>query len=318
MKHLKITPRARVGISVPVKLLLFTAVVCHLLSCSKSNGSGSSGPSGPSGNSNPLLSKEVLIAKNSAGMEVDSVVTLYQYDASKHLIQTLQTSVGQFSGVVSTTGVTYNLVYTNNLPTSLTGTVTQSIVNGAQTYSATTQIATTFQATGNQVTSFVQKATTTGNFTFPLTQETGNDSAVLAYDASGNVNSYNVFQIPPGSSTYQPLTQQTFTYSMGNLTQWVDMEYVAGIQSNTVTSVYQYNSQSSAAPFFIIPGIPIASTNDLSKQTQTSTGVNAQTITTTYTTTYNSTNQPLNSTATVNIAPTDPNSIATETISYTY
>jgi len=317
MKHLKITPPTRVGTSLPLKLLLLT-ILCHLLSCSKSSNSGSSGPSGPTGTSNPLLSKEVLIAKNSGGMEVDSVVTLYQYDASKHLIQTQQTSIGQFSGVVSTTAVTYNLVYANNLPASLTGTVTQSLVNGAQTYSATTQIAATFQASGNQITSFVQKATTTGNFTFPLTQETGNDSAVLAYDASGNVNSYNVYQIPPGSSTYLPLSQQTFTYSMGNLAQWVNMEYVAGIQSNTITSVYQYNSQSSAAPFFISPGIPIASTNDLSKQTQTSTGVNEQTITTTYTTSYNSTNQPLNSTAIVNIAPTDPNSIAAETISYTY
>jgi hypothetical protein len=315
MKHMKINPHVIISMYIPVERFIIAVVFSSLLSCSKSSGPGSSGTGSTT---NPLLSKEVLIAKNSAGMEVDSVVTLFQYDASKHLIQTQQTSIGQFSGTVSTTVVTYNLVYSNNLPSSLTGTVNQSIVGGSLNYSASTQIATSFQATGNQITSFVQKATTTGSFTFPLTQETGNDSAVLSYDGSGNVSTYMVYQIPPGSSSYEPLSQQTFTYSMGNLAQWVNVEYVAGLQTDTVNSVYTYNSQSSAAPFFISPGIPIASTNDLSKQTQTSIGINEQSIVSTYTTTYNSTKQPLTSTATVNITPADPNNITTEIISYTY
>lgn len=315
MKHMKIAPYGLFAAPIPVRRMVFISVFFLFSSCSKTSSSPSSGP-GTS--TNPLLSKEVLIAKNSAGVEVDSVVTQFQYDANHHLIQTQQTSIGQFSGVVSTTTVVYNLLYANNLVSSLTGTVTQSIVSGSQNYSATTQIATAFQASGNQITSFVQKATTTGTFTFPLTQETGNDSAILAYDASGNVSSYNVYQIPPGSSSYLPLSQETFSYNSGNLAQSVNVEYLAGVQSNTVTSTYQYDSQSSAAPFFISPGIPIASTNDLSKLTQTSAGVNQQSIVTSYTTTYNSANQPVTSNATLNITPSDPNNITSETISYTY
>jgi hypothetical protein len=62
----------------------------------------------------------------------------------------------------------------------------------------------------------------------------------------------------------------------------------------------------------------VISLNDLTQSVVTETGSNAGTVTTAYTTTYNSANQPSSSKATVTTTPSNPGTIATENITYTY
>ncbi len=301
-----------------VKYTLAAIIIFSASNCSKSS-SPSSSTTGPGvTGTNPLLSKEVIIGKNPIGATVDSVVIQNQYDANGNLTQIQQSTVAQISGIMETSMLTYNFTYSGNLVSSMTGTVIQSLQNGTQTYNSTTQVSATFVSDGGHITSYVQTASTTGSGPFPVTPETGNDSALIQYDASGNISGLSLYQIGSGSAGYQLISQQNFTYSNGNMTQVVDMESVAGVPVNTVTSVYQYNSDISAAPYFVGPGIPIRNLNDVTSINQNTTGVNPQTLTTAYASTYNSANQPVSSTVTLTPAPTDPNAIATEEISYTY
>jgi hypothetical protein len=307
------------GIRIPtiVKCALAAIIIFPASNCSKSS-SPSSATTGPGTTTNPLLSKEVIVGKNPAGATVDSVVIQYQYDAGKNLTQVQQSTAIQISGVSETSMLTYNFTYSGNLVSSMTGSVNQTLQSGVQTYNSTTQLNATFVSSGGHITSYVQNASTTGSGPFPVTPETGNDSALIQYDASGNISGFSLYQIGSGNMGYQLISQQSFTYSNGNMTQVVDVESVAGIPANTVTSVYQYNSYISPAPYFVGPGIPIINMNDITNINQTTTGVNPQTMTSAYSSTYNSANQPVNSSVTLTPVPTDPNAIATEEISYTY
>jgi hypothetical protein len=310
-----------------VKWALLAFIIVSSASCSKSGttGSGSSGTGGSTtggattgGGNNPLLSKEVLVARNAANADIDSVVSLFQYDANKNLMQTQQTTVSQISGAIFTNAITYNFTYSNNLISGFTGTVNQTFTDAGQTFNSTSQVTTVFHSSGGRIGSYVQSVMTTGTAPLPVTLETGNDSATLTYDGSGNLTNLNIYQLPQGSSTYQQISQQTFTYNNGNMTQSVDVESVSGVVANTVTSTFQYDSKISATPIFVVPGVVLNSTNDLSGSTQTTTGVNAQTVTSSYMTTYNSTNQPTNSAVTLTITPANTENITAETITYTY
>ena len=105
--------------------------------------------------------------------------------------------------------------------------------------------------------------------------------------------------IPNGSSAYEPFSETTYTFSGGNLTQSAEIVYVVGIQTDTYTTVYQYNSKLAASPLFLYPGVAAIITNDLSRTTETETGLIPQTIVTAYSTTYNSANQPASTMATL-------------------
>jgi hypothetical protein len=292
-------------------------MILSACACSKNSGTGSGGGTTPGGgNGDSLLSKEIIVGKNASNVDVDSVVTNYQYDASGHPTQFQQTSTAQFSGATSVISVVYNLTYSNNLVSGLTGTVTQSIDDGGTTFSSNSTVNTVFTSSGNHIVAYVQTVNTTGTSPFPTTLETGNDSALIGYDANGNVSSLNIYQLTQGA--YEPVSQQTFTYSAGNLTQLVNVLSVSGVPVNTVTSVYTYNTKISAAPVFIVPGVTAGSTNDITGLTQTTTGTNPQTINYAYQTTYNSASQPLNSSVTLTNSPSTPDDIVTEQVSYFY
>jgi hypothetical protein len=217
-----------------------------------------------------------------------------------------------------TTNLSYTVTWSGNLPSSLSGTFVETAQDGAFNESATIQINTTFQSSGGQIVSYIQRtSTTSGTVFFPPTQITGNDSALLTYDASGNLSTYNIYNIPNGSSTYEPFSFTTYTFGSGNLTQSEENVYVVGIQTATYTTVYQYNSKLAAAPLFLYPGIDAIITNDLSQTTETETGLIPQTIVTAYNTTYNSANQPATTKATVTTTPAS-SEITTENITYTY
>jgi hypothetical protein len=326
MKHIKFLLQAVICNRKKVKWA-FVALMISALGCSKSNPPGYSGsPSGGTtgggtttgSGSNPLLSKEVLVAKNAAAADEDSIVTLFTYDGNKNLTQTEQTTFSNIAGASLTISITYHFTYSNKLISGFTGTVDQTYLDAGQTFSSNSQISSVFHASGSRIDYYVQSVSTSGSAPLPVTLETGNDSATLTYDASGNLSTLNIYQLSQGSSEYQQISQQNFTYSNGNLSKSINVESVSGIVTNTVTSLFQYDSKISAAPIFIVPGVPVNSTNDLSSSTQTTTGLNAQTISTTYQTNYNSTNQPVNSLAALTITPQNPENIATETITYTY
>lgn len=301
-----------------VKCALAAIIIFSASNCSKS-ASPSSSSTGPGGtSSNPLLSKEVIVSKNTSGAVVDSVVIQYQYNTNKYVTQVQQTTNVQISGVIESSMLTYNFTYSANLLSSMAGTVNQSLQSGAQNYNSSTQVNAVFVSSGSQNTSYVQTASTTGSGPFPVTPETGNDSALIQYDGSGNISGLTLYQMGSGEAGYQLISQQNFTYNNGNMTQLVDVESVAGVPVNTVTSVYQFNSDISAAPYYAGPGIPIDNVNDIININQTTTGTNPQTLTSSYTSTYNSANQPVTSSVTLTPAPTDPNAIATEEITYTY
>jgi len=301
-----------------VKYALAAIIIFSASNCSKST-SPSSSSTGPGGSgTNPLLSEEVIVGKNTAGATVDSVVIQYQYDANKNITQVQQSMNAEISGIIETSMLTYNFTYTGSLLSSMTGSVVQSLQNGAQTYNSTTQVNAVFVSSGGHITSYVQAASTTGSGPFPDTPETGNDSALIQYDPSGNISGFTLYQIGSGNAGYQLISQQNFTYSNGNMTQLVDVESVAGVPVNTVTSAYQFNSDISASPYYVGPGIPIVNVNDITSINQTTTGTNPQTLTTTYSSTYNSAKQPASSSVTLTPTPTDMNAIATEEISYTY
>jgi hypothetical protein len=302
------------GLFTPIspRCFIMSSLVLAMISCTKNSSTPSS-----TGGTGALLTKMVIVGKSASGVTVDSVVNQYQWNASNQLTGTVQTMTTQDSGFVYNSSLTYNFTYSGNLISSLVGTYVQSYSFGALTQSATTQIGTTFYASGNQIVSYLQIASTSGTGSFPSTTINSNDSATLTYDASGNVSSYNIYQIPQGYNSYVPVSQQTFGFSGGNLVENSNIISVVGVPVDTVTTTFQYNSKLSAAPFSYIPGVPINSTNDLIQSTMTETGINPSSTISSYQTTYNQANQPVTSVVTLTNNP--PNQIlVTENISYFY
>jgi len=295
-------------------LLIAASTNCKKSSSTSSNNNDSTGKGG----NGALLTQEVVVVANSSGATVDSIVTSYQYN-SNNLVTGMQQNSTYADSVGSlTTNLSYTVTWSGNLPSSLSGTFVETAKDGVLDESATIQINTTFQSSGGQIASYIQRtSTTSGTVFFPPTQITGNDSALLTYDASGNLSTYNIYNIPNGSSTYEPFSFTTYTFAGGNLAQSVEDVYVVGIQTATYTTVYQYNSKLAAAPLFLYPGIAAIIINDLSQTTETETGLIPQTIVTAYNTTYNSANQPATTKATVTITPAS-SGITTENITYTY
>src|SRR5580658_4187589 len=306
----------------PIAAALLILLITTFTGCTKSSNSSSSNnnndSTSKSGNGS-LLKQEVLVAANASGVTVDSIVTSFQYNSNNLVTGYQENSILTDSGATVTTNLSYTVTYSGNLPSSLTGTFTETAQDGALNESATVAINTTFQSSGGRIVSYVQHTNTTSGTVFiPPTQITGNDSALLTYDASGNLSAYNIYNIPNGSSTYEPFSETTYTFSGGNLTQSVENVYVVGIQTATYTTVYQYDSKLAASPLFLYPGIAAIITNDLSQTTETETGLIPQTIVTAYNTTYNSANQPASTAATLTITPSNSGGIASEKITYTY
>ena len=306
------TPYRRIVAPTVLALIL----IASSIGCKKGGSSSSSGPTPVNGGA--LLTSEVLVASNSSGVTIDSIVTSYQYNGNNYLSTLQQTSTSSFSGDVIITSLTYNITYSGNLVSSLTGSYTESAQTPAQTVSSSTQISTTFQSAGGHVVSYIQTASTSGSPFIPLTPETASDSALLTYDANGNLSTYTIYEIEPGLTGYQLASQETYTYASGNLSQSVDIIYLSGIAVDTFTTAYQYNTKLSAAPLYIVPGVSVINLNDLTQSVVTETGDNPGTVTTAYTTTYNAANQPASSNATIATIPGNPNGIASEKITYTY
>ena len=247
---------------------------------------------------------------------IDSVVYQFQYNGSGQLSGLQQTTISSFSGTTFNTAISYTYTYSGSLVTSIAGTVNESITGTSGTYSSTTTLTMTFQSAAGKITGYVQTASTTGSPLIPATPETANDSAVITYDGSGNVASYDLYLLSSGS--YIPWTQETFTLSSGNMTGTALNEYVAGVLTNTQTTTYTYNSKLAASPYYGIPGVPINNANDVTGESQTTTGTNPASLTYTYTTTYNSANQPGSSSVAVTQTPANADNITGEQITYTY
>jgi hypothetical protein len=296
-------------------ILLITAST----SCQKSGSSSNSSNNNNGKGSGALLTGEVLVVTNSASATtVDSIVTSYQYNSNNQVTGMQQNSTYADSAGSLTTNLSYTVTWSGNLPSRLSGTFVETAQDGAFSESATIAINTTFQSSGGQIVSYIQRtSTTSGTVFFPPTQITGNDSALLTYDAGGTIATYNIYTIPNGSSAYEPFSLTTYTYSGGNLTQTVEDVYVAGIEVDTYTTAYQYDSKLAAAPLYLYPGIATISANDLTQTTDTETGTNPGSVTTTYATTYNSANQPASTVATATTTPST-SGITTEKITYTY
>jgi hypothetical protein len=304
--------------------ILLILLITASTGCQKSSNSSSSSNTsdtsnnGKSGNGS-LLKQEILVAANSSGVTVDSIVTSFQYNSNNLVTGYQENSTLTDSGATVITNLSYTVTYSGNLPSSLTGTFSETAQDGSLNESAAIAINTTFQSSGGKIVSYVQHTNTTSGTVFiPPTQITGNDSALLTYDASGNLSAYNIYNIPNGSSTYEPFSETTYNFSDGNLTQAVENVYVVGIQTATYTTVYQYDSKLAASPLFLYPGVFAIITNDLSQTTETETGLIPQTIVTAYSTTYNSANQPASTMATLTITPSNSGGIASEKITYTY
>jgi hypothetical protein len=305
-----------------ITLLIFlitASTSCQKSSSSNNSNSDSTGTGTGKGSNGTLLKQEVLVAANASGVTVDSIVTSFEYNSNNLVTGYQQNSILTDSGATVTTNLSYTISYSGNLPSSLTGSFMETAKDGALSESATIQINTTFQSSGGQVVSYVQRTSTTSGTTFiPPTQITGNDSALLTYDGSGNLATYNIYNIPNGSSAYEPFSETTYTFSGGNLTQSVEDVYVVGIETATYTTVYQYDTKLAASPLFLYPGIAAIIVNDLSQTTETETGLVPQTIVTSYNTTYNSANQPASTAATLTITPGNSGALASEKITYTY
>jgi hypothetical protein len=307
------------------KLVIVAWAVASAVACSKSSSSGPSTSSNTdttkssstgTGSGTGLLKTEVLSVQAGTLGTIDSVVYQFQYNSSKQVSGLQQTTISSFSGTTFNTSIAYTYTYSGSLVSSIAGTVNESVTGSSGNYNSTTTLTVTFQSASGKITGYVQTATTTGSSLIPATPENANDSAVITYDGSGNVASYNLYLLSSGS--YIPWTQETFTLSGGNMTGTVLNEYVAGVETNTQTSAYTYNSKLPASPYYGIPGVPISSANDVTSETQTTTGINPATISYTYTTTYNSANQPSSSSVAVAQTPANADNITSEQITYTY
>jgi hypothetical protein len=303
------------------KPLITIITMVFAVACTKSgtpSSSSSSSSTSNNGGGTALLTKEVIVGWNHLNVEVDSIVFTFQYDANNNLTESQESTTSTDSGTTFTTNLTYNYSYSGNVISAVTGTFMQSAAGPTLNFHATTQINTTFTSSGGKVTGYVQTTNTTGTPFLPLTQITGNDSALFTYDASGNLATYIIYTKDPGIPGYSPFNNESFTFSNGNLTQSVNVIYVAGIAEDTVTTVYQYNSKLSAAPFFIALGVPSGIKNDYTQVTETTAGIVPQTNVNMYSTTYNSANQPTSSTVTVTETPAYSGDLGTEKITYTY
>jgi len=306
-------------ITSPATSALLALLILSAAGCTKSS-SSSSNNTGPGPNGGAALTEEVLVGKNSANATLDSIVTQYQYNSAKYVSQVTQTSTAQDSGESVITTLTYNLVYSGNLISSLTGTYTQAVTLGNTVYNTSSQMSATFQASGGQIVSFIQTGTTTGTPFLPPTIINGNDSAVLTYDGSGNVLTYDIYLKGSMDPTYLPYSFQTYTYSGGNVASDANVIYVGGFPIDTFTTVNQFNNKVSAAPLYLFPGIAVSLANDLTQSTMTETGLNPNVVVSSYATTYNAANQPVSSIVTLTTTPANPSpsAPATELISYTY
>jgi hypothetical protein len=307
------------------KWVMVAWIVASAVACSKNSSSNSSSSSSStdttksstgSGSGSGLLKQEVLTMQAGTLGTIDSVVYQFQYNSSKQLSGLQQTTISSFSGTTFNTVISYTYIYSGSLVSSIAGTVNESITGSAGTYSSTTTLKLAFQSAAGKITGYVQTATTTGSSLIPPTPETAEDSAVITYDGSGNVASYDLYLLD--SASYIPWTQETFTVSSGNMTGTVLNEYVAGVLTNTQTSTYSYNAKLAASPYYGIPGVPINNINDVTTESQTTTGINSATISYTFTTTYNSANQPSSSSVAVSQTPANPDNITGEQITYTY
>ena len=304
-----------------VAWIVASAVACSKSSSSNPSSSSSSSTdttksSSGSGSGSGLLKQEVLTMQAGSLGTIDSVVYQFQYNSSNQLSGLQQTTISSFSGTTFNTAISYTYTYSGSLVSSIAGTVNESITGTSGTYNSTTTLTMTFQSAAGKITGYVQTATTTGSPLIPATPETANDSAVITYDGSGNVASYDLYLLSSGS--YIPWTQETFTLSSGNMTGTVLNEYVAGVLTNTQTTAYTYNSKLAASPYYGIPGVPINNANDVTGESQTTTGTNPATLSYTYTTTYNSANQPSSSSVAVTQTPANADNITGEQITYTY
>ena len=287
----------------------FCTCLLLLAACSKK----SSAPSSPGSGS--LLSKEVETYYTASGSVLESISSTYQYGSGNQLSETQQVDTTSFLGVTEITELTYQFSYAGSLVSSLKGT----FVETDGTASATTQISVTFRSAGGQITGYTQVTTVTSGTPFiPPTQATGNDSATLTYDASGNPSVYTIYQKNAVTGIYQLLTSYTYSYGGGNLLGFVEPVYVGGVQQSTVTETLEYTSRPGAGPYYSIPGVPIQTANALSQSTLVTTGIDAQTVVTAYTTTYNTANQPVSASATISVTPASSTAPASETVSYTY
>jgi hypothetical protein len=303
------------------KLVIVAWVAASAVACSKSSNSGPSTSStdttkSSSGNGAALLKTEVLSMQAGALGTIDSVVYQFQYNSSNQLSGLQESTISTFSGTTFNTVINYTYTYSGSLASSIAGTVNESVTGTLGNYNSTTTAKISFQSSGGKITGYVQTATTTGSSLIPTTPETANDSAVITYDGSGNVASYNLYLLSSG--TYTPWTQETLTLGGGNLTGTVVNDYDAGVETNTQTSAYTYNSKLPASPYYGIPGVPISSANDVTSLVQTTTGVNPASINFTYTTMYNSANQPSSSSVAVTQTPVNADNITSEQITYTY
>jgi len=307
------------------KLVIVVWIVASAVACSKSSSSGPSTSSNTdttkssstgTGSGAGLLKTEVLSMQAGTLGTIDSVVYQFQYNSSNQLSGLQQTTISSFSGTTFNTAISYTYTYSGSLVSSIAGTVNESVTGSSGTYNSSTTLTLTFQSAAGKITGYVQTATTTGSSLIPATPENANDSAVITYDGSGNVASYNLYLLDSG--TYIPWTQETFTLSSGNIASTVLNEFVAGVQTNTQTSTYTYNSKVAASPYYDIPGVPINNANDVTAETQTTTGINPATLGYTYTTTYNSANQPSSSSVAVTQTPANTYNITGEQITYTY
>src|ERR1700722_1769311 len=114
MNQMKLPEGRGIRIRTIVKCTLTAIIIFSASNCSKSTSpSTSTGPGGTG--TNPLLSKEVIVGKNTAGATVDSVVIQYQYDANKNITQVQQSMNAEISGIVESSMLTYNFSYSANL-----------------------------------------------------------------------------------------------------------------------------------------------------------------------------------------------------------
>jgi len=284
-----------------------------MLGCTKTGTSGSS-----SAGNTPLLSQEIIVAKNGLNATVDSIVFDYQYDANRNLTGAQQTMSSNYTGDNFLSDLTYQFTYSSGVISGITGTFTQSAKIRTFQYSATTQISITFSVSAGKVLSYVQVAKTTGTPILPVTPITGNDSAVLTYDGNGNLATDIIYLKGPASPNYKLYSKESFTFSNNDLVGSVLIFALDGIPVDTTNSIYSYNSKLSASPLYGVPGVPLNSLNDLVQLMQSETGLNPSEHITNYSSTYNAKNQPVSSAVTITSAQSTPQDAASESISYTY
>jgi hypothetical protein len=314
MNERKFTSTQAISNSLFSTLFLISLLTLSIQSCKKNTaGTGNGNGNGPG----LLLSGYTLVGTNASNNVVESATNLITYDGNNNITETqfVDTSFQlEMTIIVNTiTKFTYGPSFIGSATESIT---TQNTVVGQAPYGVTDSSYLTFYAGTSQVDSFVTSSiiNTTGPLVGPTTLTM--DSALLTYDANGEVSSYTVYQIEKLPGPYTLFYKQTFTYNGSNLAGYVLTNYPA---SSVTTATYSYNSHNAAAPFYsIIPGILLKTANDLSEISETQTGVNAGHTTYSYSSSYNSTDQPVVSTVLISMTPTNALFPVSETITYSY